>query len=335
MSLSKSQIAHFNDYGYVVVRDVLDIEKDIDPVIDEYTVLFKQLLKEWGVVEYDENSLSNLQFEECVLEACKNQNFPRHLLTQLDITLPYTPLSVITKNSNMHLGKAVFSLLTSPRIINQIESLLGSEILVSPDQHYRAKLPHYLLQRERKLYFSARKGESLYTTTIWHQDMHTQMPQADETNIITVWVPTNDVSENDGCLLMVPGYHKNKKLLDFPIVGALKEKLEVEGIPLPVKKGDIVIFHKRTPHAALPNMSNKVRLSFDFRYYPADQVSTRPWFPSFLVKSNKGKVLNNYADWAAGWLEARDKLASIGYLIPGRREFALLALNGLIEQWES
>ena len=49
--LTASQVAHFEEQGYLVVEDLFDPEQDIEPVIEEYATVLDRLaleLKEKG-----------------------------------------------------------------------------------------------------------------------------------------------------------------------------------------------------------------------------------------------------------------------------------------------
>ena len=39
--LTDSQMAHFEEQGYLVVEDLFDPEQDIDPVIEEYATVLE------------------------------------------------------------------------------------------------------------------------------------------------------------------------------------------------------------------------------------------------------------------------------------------------------
>ena len=57
--LTESQVAHFEEQGYLVVEDLFDPEQDIDPVIEEYATVLDRLaleLKEKGEISstYDD-----------------------------------------------------------------------------------------------------------------------------------------------------------------------------------------------------------------------------------------------------------------------------------------
>ncbi|GAB1541901.1 hypothetical protein NUACC21_45740 [Scytonema sp. NUACC21] len=329
--ISKKQIEQFNEEGYLVLRNVISKE-DFALVHEEYTNLLNDLVTKWKEDGYIDSSLPGSNFTDHLLQLCSQPSFPFQLISQLDITLPHMPFSVIREDSSVHIGPAVLSLLRNPFILNKLESILGSEICASPNQHCRTKLPESLTTPG----FKANKGETIYAKTMWHQDMQTQMPQSNDTNLITVWIPMSNVNEENGCLLVAPGLHKNNDLLPWPMSEEIIENLNHCSVPIPVELGDIVLLNKKIPHTALPNKSNCIRWSFDFRYYAADQPTDRPWFPNILVRSrsNPDKEIKDATQWLEMWLKARQKLARAAQPLPGRREFATLVANALIKKWE-
>lgn len=88
-------------------------------------------------------------------------------------------------------------------------------------------------------------------------------------NSTICWMPIRDVKDMDsGSFALAPGTHKR---------GLLHSK-ETKGYPIPdgaipasawrsaaYRVGDVVIFRDDTAHAALPNLSNEIRLSLDIR----------------------------------------------------------------------
>ncbi len=70
---------------------------------------------------------------------------------------------------------------------------------------------------------------------------------------------------------------------------------------------DVLILHRRTLHAALPNVGDSVRWSFDLRYMPVGAARGREAFPSFVIRSRKGhgKVVKDPEQWRERWQEAR------------------------------
>ena len=81
-----------------------------------------------------------------------------------------------------------------------------------------------------------------------------------------------------------------------------------------MKRGDVLFLHRRTCHGSLPNISNKVRWSFDLRYNPIGQHTGRKAFPGFVARSraNPESELHDAAQWAASWDEAQRKIVAEG-----------------------
>jgi len=88
----------------------------------------------------------------------------------------------------------------------------------------------------------------------------------------TCWVPLMEIDERSGGLAIVPGLHKGDFFHD-------REDPPQYRIPPGVlpndnwhrslyRPGDLVMFHKMTPHSGLPNTSDRFRLSMDIRVAP-------------------------------------------------------------------
>ncbi|MFD8280234.1 hypothetical protein GTZ78_03545 [Streptomyces sp. SID8361] len=334
MVLSNSDLAHFEEHGYVVVRGVL-AEPDFAAVRREYTDTLTERAAAWRVAgrlsggeEY-----GALPFPEHIVALAGLPGFDASLLAELDITLPHMPFTYLRPDSELHTGPAVLGLLRNPKVLDVVGSLVGDEIKASPNQHVRLKLP----VRDTPTAFGGRKGETMYAPTMWHQDAMTQIPESDDTDLITCWIPLGDVDEGNGCLTVVPGGHRSDELLPWPMDADTVARLERAAVPIPVRKGDLVLLHKRLPHGSRVNTSDALRWSFDFRYFRADQPSDRPWFPNITVRSRRdpARELTDAAEWRRRWEDARAFHVAAGAPLPGRREFAQLVADALIRGWES
>ena len=82
-------------------------------------------------------------------------------------------------------------------------------------------------------------------------------------------------------------------------------------MPIHMKKGDVLLFSKKTVHSALPNLSDQIRWSFDLRYQPVGQPTGRDMFPGFIARSKEDPdaVLEDSSTWNQMWIKARDSLA--------------------------
>ncbi len=288
----------FAGQGFVVVEDVLDPVEDLQPLIDDYATALDNLARRWR----DEGALSNLY---------ANLPFGKRLIAVIqDAGLPYSqhfdislPLGGITTATPIHLSAAVFDLLRSPRLLDAVETIIGPEIYSNPIQHVRIKPPEQLLGTGQR--------EGLTTKTGWHQDQGVALPEADVSDILTVWVAVTDATEENGCLCVVPGSHRgdlithcrNKEIPDA-LVGS-------NPVPVPMRRGSALLMHRRTQHSSLPNTSDDIRWSFDLRYQPVGQPTGRPMFPGFVARSHRdpGSVLSDYQAWRDLWLEARKRLS--------------------------
>jgi hypothetical protein len=84
-------------------------------------------------------------------------------------------------------------------------------------------------------------------------------------------------------------------------------------IPLPVKRGDVIFLPRRTVHGSLPNVSDKIRWSFDLRYNPIGQLTGREAFPGFVARSRKHpeRELRDAKVWTQMWLDTRKAMSKI------------------------
>ncbi|WP_433386895.1 phytanoyl-CoA dioxygenase family protein [Micromonospora sp. KLBMP9576] len=334
MTVPSTLVEDFHRDGYAVVRGILD-EADFTAVREEYAHLIEERAAQWrrdGRLAPGED-LAGRPFDEQLIALAAQPDFDPALLSELDITLPHMPFTSLQPDSEVHTGPGVLGLLRNAKVLDVVGRLVGDEISASPNQHVRLKLPA-LGTASR---FGARRGETLHAPTLWHQDAMTQMPQSDDTTLVTCWIPLMDVSEEHGCLLVVPGRHHEEKLLPWPMDPETVRGLEAEAVPLPVRQGDIVLLHKRTPHGSTVNRSSRLRWSFDFRYFPSHELSDRPWFPAVVARSASAPQLaaTDADAWRRQWELARELFVSTGQMVPGRREFSQLVADSLIARWES
>ena len=147
------------------------------------------------------------------------------------------------------------------------------------------------------------------------------MEVADNTDMLTVWFSLLDAPVEAGCLKVIPGSHTQGLVTHCPNNGAaIPDKLlDLEReIKVPTKKGDVLFLHRRTQHASLENVSDKIRWSFDLRYNPIGQPTGREVFPGFVARSRSHpeSELHDATRWADLWLEARARLAAANYNEP-------------------
>lgn len=301
-ALSSQQIAQFNEEGFLVVNDILDLEKDIQPLVSEYTQLLDDLCEVWLEQGLISETYAELPFEARLVELFKRGC---DYASYMDISLP---LGSVKADSPIHLGDEVFKLITNPRLVSAVESLIGTEIYSNPIQHVRIKPPvKHIPERD--------DVSSLLTKTVWHQDQAVALPEADDSQVLTVWLAVTDATVENGCLQVVKGSHREDLTMHCPNRGPfyIPDALirEEAVVATPVKKGGAVIMHSRLQHSSLDNTSEHFRWSFDLRYNPVGQATGRSVFPGFVVQSQKHpeQVIRKSADWAKLWLDTRERLA--------------------------
>lgn len=313
-SLSAEQITHFKEQGYVVVEKVIDPIAVLDPVIDEYTQVLNRLatqLYQFGQIVSDYNHLPFAQrfMTICCETGQAHQQF-------FDFSLPK---SEVKTDTPFWAGPAVFHTLINSDLLDAIESLIGSEIYSNPVQHVRIKPPEHLLPKNEF-------GNPVLGATAWHQDQGVITPNANETDMLTVWFSLEDVSIEQGPLKVIPESHKlglQVHCLNYAGNGPhqrtggaqIPEKLfAIENVvPLPVKRGEVIFMHKHTIHGSLPNLSDTIRWSFDLRYNPVGQPTGRQVFPGFVARSrqNPHSELDDPIQWSKLWSQARACMSQI------------------------
>jgi phytanoyl-CoA hydroxylase len=303
--LSRAQQEQFVQEGYVVVEDVLDPDRDIQPVLDEYAGVLDGIAESLQTEGVLSSTYSDLPFEQRLIQICaeSGRNFPQHF----DFSLPQRG---ITSDTPIHVGPAVFGMLTNPRLLDLVEDVIGPEIYSNPTQHIRMKLPRRAVENG--------KTNGLVTKVPWHQDNGVLLPEADEASILTVWFPLNEATIENGCLQVLPRSHRGDLEPHCPTGSglAIPEKVlgEQQTIPLPMRPGSVLLMTQRTVHSSLDNLTeDQVRLSMDLRYQPIGQPTGRPAFATagFIARSaaHPEAVLRDPAAWAQRWYEVRAHLA--------------------------
>jgi phytanoyl-CoA hydroxylase len=303
--LRPEQRQRFEDDGYLVVDDVLDVEADLQPVLDEYSVVLDEIATRLFAEGTIRETHASLPFAERLIRTCidSGQNFPQHF----DFSLPQKG---VTHDTPIHVGPAVFGLLRNERLLNVVESLVGPEIFSNPVQHIRMKLPRRAV--------AAGSTHGLVTKIPWHQDNGVILPEADEGHILTVWLPLNAATVANGCLQVIPRSHVTGIEPHCPTSAglAIPKRLlpEERALPVPMAPGSVLLMTQRTVHSSLDNVTDdEVRISLDLRYQPIGEPSGRPAFAEagFVARSRSRPQaeLRDPALWAEQWLATRARLA--------------------------
>ncbi len=302
-ALTETQLEQFNREGFLVVEDIYDKERDFGPIMAEYSELLGSLCEQWYSERRLPSAFQELSFSDKFTEVVA-ADLP--VYQHFDITLPQVNLKPGTP---MHTSAAVFNLLRNPNLLDAVESIVGPEILSSPIQHTRVKVPEHRLPAHLK-------HNNLVGTTCWHQDQGVGLPEIDKTNMLSVWFPMGDTDKENGCLKVVPRSNHKGLITHCPAPGKLEIPLrfiEKDAVtPVPMKAGSVMLFTRTTMHASYDNNTERLRWSFDLRYLPVGQPTGRPMFPDFVARSrsNPASELRDAAVWADLWMQARARVAA-------------------------
>jgi len=298
--------AHFAQHGYCLVEGLLRPD-DFAPVIADSEAALDSLCRQMRARGELTDDHARLPFAERYLQVSRDTGgvFAQHFTIAL-------PQRDVRADTPIFLAPSVFGLLTHARILDAVECFIGPEIAVSPVGNARIKPPERIIPHADER--DARRG--LFRATPWHQDNGVVTEDADDTPMITVWFSITDAPVESGCLQVIPGSHRAPLLRHCPDAnGELSIPRRVlpaqEPRPLPVRAGDVLFLHRRLCHAALPNVGDKLRWSYDLRYIPAGADSGRALFPTFVARSRAApdSALTSARAWAQLWLDARAELA--------------------------
>lgn len=312
-ALTAEQVGRFEEDGYLVVEGVLDPDDVLDPVIEEYSQVLDGLVRDLYEREELSSLFEDLDFAERFIKVCIETGDVHK--QYFDFSLPFQN---VKENIPFWTGQAVLNAFTAESLLDCVESLIGPEIYSNPVQHVRIKPPEHILPKNQF-------GNPILGQTNWHQDQGVVVPEADETQMLTVWFALEDVAIEQGPLKVVPGSHKQGLLTHCPTYFGngpqtaggrqIPEALFEVGrmIPLPVKRGDVIFLPPQTVHGSLPNVSDTIRWSFDLRYNPIGQPTGRKAFPGFVARSRKHPELElrDAHVWTQSWLATREKMSKI------------------------
>lgn len=289
----------FDENGYVIVRGVLDPALDLQPVLDEYAALLDRLAHQWHAAGELSSPFADRPFEPRLI-AIMGEVGER---VYDHFRIFFNPPSATTADSPIHCGPAIFRLISHPTLLDVIEVLLGPEISLTPVNILRLKVPEHRLPAKRKFHIGM-------TSAFWHQDQATFSEDISDIDVLTCWLPLTDTWKEMGCLQVVPGSHTGALSVhcshrDPHRVGIPESLLGPDRHYIEMRAGDVHFHHRRLQHGSLPNVSDRVRFSFDLRYQPTTQPTgycggVPPNFrvPAVVVRSRR-RPADEMHDWRA------------------------------------
>lgn len=283
MRLTKAQIQAYRTDGVLKVEGALT-SADLQPVTDELAAVI-------------DARAGQLQAEGLLDNLHEDEGFERR------IGRLYGQCPQITQGIDImqHRGPSIFAFLRNSNLLDVLEGLLGPEITCNPIQHVRAKPPDR---------YETTSGPSFHMAP-WHQDAGVMMPEAEDSDVITCWLPLGDATADMGCMEVLPGVASSGYLSHQKAGGTtIRPDLmpPVEPRIMDCRKGDLVLMSRFTPHRSRPNVSDLCRWSLDLRYQPTGQHTGRTGHPDFVVRSTMAPdtVLSSHKAWSDLWQDAFD-----------------------------
>lgn len=163
------------------------------------------------------------------------------------------------------------------RLRRIMTTLTGPELLVHPKSAARLVFPNF----DRGIIHA-------------HQD-HTAV--AGDAESFTAWLPLHNCPLQQGPLRILEGSHRFGMQPTVCQTGYISPGTEqgTRWVGGGINAGDLLLFHSLTVHEASPNLSDKLRISMDFRF----QSYTRVVNPEAFVFAGSGRRSweNTYESW--------------------------------------
>jgi len=281
MKLTQEQVEEFRREGVIVAENILS-DADFAPVIAAYE-------------EFLDKRAHELLAEGKISELHEGEPFDRRFASLYDQSKEI--------NRGLDIMEArlpeMFEFLRNDNLLDAVETLIGSEITCSPIQHIRAKPPARCEADQAASFFNVP----------WHQDAGVTWEEADDSDIVTCWMPLVDATVENGCMEVLPGVWK-QGFREHQAEGGTTIRPDLmpdtAPRPVPVRKGGVIFMHRHTPHRSTSNLSEGVRWSLDLRYQKTGTPTGRPFHPDFVVRSREHPetVLTDHATWSNMWQEA-------------------------------
>lgn len=255
--LTEKHLAFFDREGYLMLPDVFAPE-DLEPLRQELHDIVRR-------------EAARLHAEGRLGRAYDEEPFERRLAkiyAESEEAAQEIIRAVTGRAGGGHSGKALFQVITHPKLLAAIEPLVGPEIVGSSVYRIRPKVP------------GMPRG-----VVPWHQDSGYFSEHCDRELILTCWIPLVDATPENGCLQVLPRAHRAEIYRHHSngpggyLVITDSDLPPAEPVTVPVPLGGVLLLTNRTPHCSTPNNTGVVRWSIDLRYQSAsvpNNVGERP-----------------------------------------------------------
>jgi phytanoyl-CoA hydroxylase len=247
--LSAAQRTQFFEEGYVMAPELFT-PADLEPLRQEIAAIIAATAQRLAA----EGKITTLHAEEPF-----ETRLTRLMADHPELTGDYIR-AIEGRAGGGHAGEAMFGVITHPRLLDAMESLVGPEIVGSSVYRIRPKVPGFA------------RG-----IVPWHQDSGYFAVHCDRDMIVTCWIPLVEATPENGCLQVLPRVHREGVFTHHTGGHAGYLVIEEEALPLPpdravtvpVPLGGALLLTNLTPHCSLPNTTDVIRWSIDLRYQSA------------------------------------------------------------------
>ena len=139
--------------------------------------------------------------------------------------------------------------------------------------------------------FKGPEGEKEFP---WHQD--DGYTPVEPSPYLTLWLALNDATEENGCISVIPGSHKQGRVPHRPSpIGLICHELDDpdQGVMVPVKAGSMAVFQSLMFHKSGVNRSKGVRKAYILQYSHAGlkNAITGELLPNKIALTRNGQIV--------------------------------------------
>src|SRR3546814_294882 len=177
-------------------------------------------------------------------------------------------------NNPSDVSDAYREVMTDARMVDMVADLIGPDVKFHHCK-INVKLP------------------GAHTEVAYHQDF-AYTPHTND-DLVTALLMLDEVTEENGCLMVVPGTHKgpiHSLFKDGVFTGKMADEVESDmlarQIPVTGKVGSVCLMHTRLAHGSAANRSDRPRGLYICVYSAADAVPDRQ---STRLNPNEGRLV--------------------------------------------
>jgi phytanoyl-CoA hydroxylase len=140
----------------------------------------------------------------------------------------------------------------------------------------------------------------------WHQDY---MYMTDDPDKVIAWLAVDDITEENGCMYVIPGSHKKGPLPFRAVKGQTHSKRtdpslidETLAQPVLVRAGDLLLFHQFLLHSSRRVPGTAKRRAYRFALKTLSNSYTPRATPIVLASTSTGALLRPFAEGRRAWM---------------------------------